>query len=58
MSHEIFIMDSHAKVADIGGQKLVIAITRDITERKNMEEQIRITPCGKRKCSSGRFITG
>jgi PAS domain S-box-containing protein len=40
-SQEFFIMDSHVKVADIGGQKVVIAIARDITERKNMEEQIR-----------------
>jgi two-component sensor histidine kinase len=34
-------MDSHVKVADIGGQKVVIAIARDITERKQMEEQLR-----------------
>lgn len=40
-SKEFFIMDSHVKVADIGGQKVVIAIARDITERKNMEEQLR-----------------
>lgn len=40
-SKESFIMDSHVKVADIGGQKVVIAIARDITERKNMEEQLR-----------------
>ena len=37
---ELFIMDSHAKVADIGGQKVVIAITRDITARKKMEQQL------------------
>ncbi len=40
-SKEFFIMDSHVKVADIGGQQVVIAIARDITERKNMEEQLR-----------------
>lgn len=38
---EFFIMDSHVKVADIGEQKVVIAIARDITERKHMEEQLR-----------------
>lgn len=38
---EILIMDSHVKVVDIGGQKIVIAIARDITARKQMEEQLR-----------------
>jgi len=33
---------SHVRVAEIGGEKVVISLTRDITERKEMEEQIRL----------------
>lgn len=34
-------LDSRVKVADLGGETVVISIARDITERKRMEEQIR-----------------
>lgn len=37
----IIDIDTRVKVADIGSETLVIAITRDISERKRMEEQIR-----------------
>ena len=38
---EFIDFDSHVKVADLGEEKIVICIARDITERKKMEEQIR-----------------
>jgi len=37
----IIDIETRVKVADIGGETVVIAITRDISERKRMEEQIR-----------------
>lgn len=37
----IIDIETRVKVADIGSETLVIAITRDISERKRMEEQIR-----------------
>jgi PAS domain S-box-containing protein len=38
---EFIDFDSHVKVADLGEEKIVICIARDVTERKKMEEQIR-----------------
>lgn len=37
----IFHHDTRVKVADLGDERVVVAITRDITERKRMEEEIR-----------------
>ena len=54
---EFIDFDSRVKVADLGEEKIVICIARDITERKHMEEQLR-QPSGKRRPCSGRFITG
>jgi PAS domain S-box-containing protein len=38
---EFIDFDSRVKVADLGGEKIVICNARDVTERKQMEEQIR-----------------
>jgi PAS domain S-box-containing protein len=38
---QVIDFDTRVKVADIEGETVVIAITRDITERKRMEQQIR-----------------
>jgi PAS domain S-box-containing protein len=38
---QIIDIETRVKVADIGSETVVIAITRDISERKRMEEQIR-----------------
>ncbi len=40
---EFIDFDSHVKVADLGGEKIVICIARDVTKRKKMEQQIRDT---------------
>jgi PAS domain S-box-containing protein len=38
---EFIDFDSHVKVADLDGEKIVICIARDVTQRKRMEKQIR-----------------
>ena len=40
---EFIDFDSRVKVADLGGENVVICNARDITERKKMEEQLRQT---------------